>query len=66
MLVVLKGMRHFLPGVMGVDFNALWVKYLRGGGAKCLRWYKVGAAPRATCGRPLPTSNCIRTHLGKR
>lgn len=37
------------------------------------RWGKIftmvkgsSAARRAACGRPLPTSNCIRTHLGKR
>lgn len=37
-LVVVEGKRHFLPGVMGVDFNALWAKYLNGGGAKQLGW----------------------------
>lgn len=35
-LVVAEGRRPFVPGVVGIDFNALWVKYLRGGGAKCL------------------------------
>lgn len=35
-LVVVEGKRYFLLGVMGVDFNALWAKYLREGGAKCL------------------------------
>lgn len=37
-LVVVEGKRHFLPGVMGVDFDALWAKYLNGGGAKQLGW----------------------------
>lgn len=66
-LVVIEGKRHFLPGVVGVDFNALWAKYLRGGGAKMFMMVKGScAALKATCGWPPQISNCIRTHLRER
>lgn len=65
-LVVVEGKRHFLPGVMGVDFNALWAKYLNGGRAKTIRMVKGRcAALKATCGCTL-VSNCIKTHFRER